>query len=145
VKLKTLISKKDLCEISILIAILIVTLIIIWYTKTSQYQFEILYPLLLITMSIEGYIISSSLINRIERKTKHIRRIRTSPKIRRKAIGRPFEYLFFILLFVATILLSYALVEEDNFIRIIYYALGILCYSTAIFCGWGHYKKKLYD
>jgi hypothetical protein len=145
VKINNLISKKNIYQISITIVVLIVTIIIIKLSERSQFQFEIQYFMLLFIMVLEGYMISSIIIQRIYDKTKHIRRIRTSPKIQRNSIGRPLEYIFFSLLFVATICISTALVEKNYALHIIYYALGVLFYSTAIFSGWGHYMKKLHD
>lgn len=145
-KIDTLIFKKDYTLILITIILFAISAIIILSPESlAQIRLEALYLIFLIIMAFEGYIISFMIIHLIERKYNRINRIRTSSRIRRTRIGKPLEYLFFIFLFIATTFISTALVQSDPQKHITYYSLAVLFYSIAIFSGWGHYMKKLYD
>jgi len=69
----------------------------------------------------------------------------------RRRIGRPFEFLFFLLLFSSTSYTSFAIIhygsnDPEEFLRCIhYFALSLFCYFSAFKCGIAHYFHKIYD
>lgn len=74
---------------------------------------------------------------------------RVGKPIRR--IGRMFEFFFFLFIFIATTMITFALPHRDAikssdaFLYILYLAGSFIFYYSALFCGIAYYRYKIYD